>query len=319
MIKSGLSFITSHLEIEGDIPVEIHPGHILRRATDQEIDAIQKRLDSASIHGMPFSPCLYRHIVKEEIHENRTQFHFDELPKEKWKYWVIAFEGSNAEIRNIELAAVLLPTDFDVGMTLFFSESAQQGKLSGWTSMPLHLVEKYSDMTEATKNARRLQAAEAAQIKNILRDIDTLPETADFIKHAHRNYFSVRAIPSKSELRVIGYFAIIESLVTHAPRLNETLDSINHQIVNKLILLRKRFSRPIPYETYFLDAGEEKLWKTLYSYRSCLAHGGKPDFKASLQILKSHDSVIKFLREIIKELILYGIKEHVFLADLKKC
>jgi hypothetical protein len=319
MNSSGLSFIVTHIDVDGPVPFDLIDGHSFRAATDQEVIAIQKRLDAVSLHGMPMGGIPYKQVVKEEKYEGGSYYHKEDLPRDKWKYWVIAFDGLSYLIDEIQRAAILLPTDLDIGLTLLFSGANQQGDLIGWTSMPLHLVEKYSDVNEHTKNAKKVSVVELTKIREYYTRISRLPPEAFFVKQAIVNYYTVRAIPSKSELRVVGYFAIIESLITHAPRLSETLDSINHQIVNKLILLRKRFERPIALKTYFLDAGEEKIWKLLYSYRSCLAHGETPDFKTKLQVLKSHDNVILFLKEIIKELIIYGLKEYVFLSDLKKC
>jgi hypothetical protein len=142
---------------------------------------------------------------------------------------------------------------------------------------------------------------------------------ADYVRRALASYDSLRAIPSGMEIRVLGYFSIIESLVTHAPRSVETLDSINHQIVNKLILLGKRYERKILTSSYFSPAQDEKIWKLLYNYRSCLAHGSVPDFQGSHQLLKSQVSVFEFIHEVVKELIIYGMRNHEFLSDLKNC
>jgi len=185
--------------------------------------------------------------------------------------------------------------------------------------MPLHLVEKYLDPMESWQNARRVHASQIARIGEHYARIKALPEGASFVAHALKNFYAMRAIPSRSDIRVIGYFAIIESLVTHAPRSAETLDSINHQVVNKLILLGKRFERQIPFDQYFLDAPPEKLWQLLYSYRSAVAHGGTPDFRRKLLLLKSQEPVVQFLKEVIKELLIFGMKEYAFLADLKNC
>ncbi len=129
----------------------------------------------------------------------------------------------------------------------------------------------------------------------------------------------LKRIPKESELLTIGYFSIIEALITHAPRLDESLDSISHQLKNKLILLRKRFERKIEYSSYFLDTKEKTIWALLYSYRSHIAHGGIPDFTKKFQVLKSKEVVLDFLRENIKCLILCSLREPELMSDLKNC
>jgi hypothetical protein len=149
--------------------------------------------------------------------------------------------------------------------------------------------------------------------------IKALPGEASFIKEALRNFSTVRDIASRSELLVVGYFSVIESLVTHQPRQNENLDSIRHQVMHKLVLLSRRFERQILPGEYFHEASLETIWDKLYGYRSCLAHGGVPDFTKKLALLKSAEPAIRFVREVIKELIILGTREHQFLADLKEC
>jgi hypothetical protein len=133
------------------------------------------------------------------------------------------------------------------------------------------------------------------------------------VRIAVQNFSSLRDISNGSDLVIVGLFAIIESLITHAPRSSESLDSINHQITNKIILLRKRFSRDVLPKAYFMDATEDKIWKKLYSYRSAVAHGTPVNFDGDHQILKDRITVIKFLQDNIKELIILGLKEPEFL------
>jgi hypothetical protein len=319
MIQSGLAFVISNVEIEGELPQEVYPSHVFRRANEKEIDAIHKILDSVSVHSHNIEPIPYRHIIRVEKSDSRSSFHHEEIPRENWRCWIIAFERTNLKVRDIEHVAFLLPIDLDIGLTIFFSVANQLGSVSGWCPLPLHLIEKYTEVSFRTENAKKLHSNDIASIPRILESMECLPEEAGFVKRAIENYCSVRSIPGKPEIRVVGYFAIIESLITHAPRLTETLDSINHQIVHKIVSLRKRFRRNIPYESYFLAVNENRLWKLLYAYRSYLAHGEKPDFSSKFQSLKSGANVTSFLKEIIKELILIGLTEPIFLTDLKKC
>ncbi len=88
---------------------------------------------------------------------------------------------------------------------------------------------------------------------------------------------------------------------------------------NALMLLSKRFERQLHAGSCFCKIPEEKVWKKLYEYRSRLAHGGKADFNRDFQFLKSEIEVVGFLKETVKLLILFGLKDHGLLSDLKKC
>lgn len=318
MIHSGLAFIASHLQVEGKLPVELIPGHTFRAATDTEVTDIRNYL-SSSIPRDAYYWVPYDGLVKEERNGSRTTFHIEQLPREKWKYWVLAFEGTNRHIREIELVGQLLPFAFDFGFIFYYSEPSQTGILSGRQIMPLHIIERYSSPDKAHANAESVTSEQLESIGKLFNTYQELPPEYVFVKKALSSFADIRRVPEISELVIVGLFSIIESLITHAPRLSETLDSINHQITNKIILLRKRYSRTILPSQYFLHATEESIWKKLYGYRSAVAHGTPVSFESDYQVLKDRESVVRFLRDNLKELLLVAIQEPAFILDLRKC
>jgi len=318
MIKSGLAFVVTNIEVDGDLPVEVIPDHTFRKASDAEIAEITSVISESSNRPV-ISWVRYDALVKEVRQEGNTTYHFESLPREQWRYWVIAFDGPNRRIHDVDLLALLLPTDFDLGFQIYYDGPKQSGERVGYMQMPLHFVEKYGSTDEMFKNAKRVSTKQLESINELHSLFCALPEEFPFVHHAIHNFSALRRIPKASELLAVGYFSIIESLITHAPRLSETLDSINHQITNKMILLRKKFTRQVVPTTYFMHTAEERLWKKLYAYRSSLAHGNNVDFNQEFQVLKSHDSVISFLKENIKELLVLALKEPEFLSDLRRC
>jgi hypothetical protein len=99
--------------------------------------------------------------------------------------------------------------------------------------------------------------------------------------------------------------------------LKDAGDSITHQMKGKIPLLSKRFRRPLDYSP-FGNISEDKVWSRLYSYRSCLAHGGVADFKrGDLTLLKSQGHAIAFLRQAVRSLVRHSFKEPQLLRDLK--
>ena len=270
--------------------------------------------------GLPVPTGIpYDSIVKEIRRGNSCQYEREKLPPEKWKYWVVAFEGNNTKIYDLQYAANLIKNDLEFAFQIIYPEKQQEGKPSGFMSMPSHLREYYSSPEAITSNAVEVEHDEIQEIGEIYALYKKLPPEYQYIDHSVKNFDSLKRIPKKSELLTIGYFSIVEALISHAPRLNESLDSISHQIKNKLVLLRKRFERKIEYSSYFLEMKEKALWSLLYSYRSCIAHGGIPDFRNKFRTLKSKEVVLDFLRENIKCLILYSLKEPELMVDLKNC
>lgn len=66
-------------------------------------------------------------------------------------------------------------------------------------------------------------------------------------------------------------------MVWHPDRLFQTLKLARPT----LALLDARWSRKIDYSP-FGGTKPEKVWSTIYEYRSAIAHGGNADFSATL-------------------------------------
>jgi hypothetical protein len=318
-MNSGIFFILNHIDVKGDLPLQMIPDHTFRKARKNEIEEIEKLISISQPRDYRFNSALYRSMVIREGDANRTSYSFEELPESDWKYWVIAFEGWNEKLHEIEKCALLLDPDLDFGFQIIFEYEYQAGKVAAHTYMPIHLVEKYNSREYHTANAKEITTSELKKISRFYEMSHNINPRYAYINHALENFLSIRRIPARSELLIVGYFSIIETLITHAPRLTETLDSIGHQIRNKVVLLRKQFSRHIAYDLYFKDASEQKVWQKLYSYRSCLAHGSIPDFSGEFQILVDNRTILEFLKENIKELFKLALNDPEFMTDLKKC
>jgi hypothetical protein len=318
MLKSGLAFVASHIQVDGDLPTTLIPGHVFRRARDEEIVLIQEQLRQ-SMRGQFYQWVHYEATIREERRGTSTTFHVESLPRDQWKYWVVAFEPNNHTIHEIETVGLLLPTDLEFAFQIYFSEPAQSGEIRGMQVMPLHIFEKYSSYDCVFANATSLTTQQLATISELWRLYKNMPTDFSFVASALDNFSALRRVPLQASLSVVGLFSIIESLTTHAPRLTETLDSINHQITNKIILLQKRYARPVTPDQYFLSSTEEKIWKKLYGYRSSIAHGSIANFNAEYQVLRDHSTVVRFLRDNVKELIIFALRNSEFLSDLRRC
>jgi hypothetical protein len=169
------------------------------------------------------------------------------------------------------------------------------------------------------KDPAGIQISEIKEITENYQKLKALETCHPLVYKAARRFHSLRSLPRTSELLVVGYFAIIETLIAHKPRLQESLDSINHQLQSKMILLSKRFRRDFDYVLYFGNLGQEKIWKQLYAYRSAIAHDNSVDFNSEFKSLKNPTNVLMFLQEMVKSLLLLGLEEPVFLNDLKNC
>ncbi len=238
------------------------------------------------------------------------------LPENKWRYWIISFEGSNLELKYIASAAALLEHDLELGFTVFGKDLVGNGEGYGWHAPSLF---SFFDSPESYRPATLMSADELGDISKNYHLIKAISPEDKHINQAFSILDDLKSLPRHSELVTIGLFFIIESLVTHSPKLTESADSLSHQIRTKMPLLRKRFDRQVNYTDYFDPAAEETIWSKLYEYRSRIVHGEQPNWSGSLQVLKERKAVLRFLRETVKLVLLLALREPIFLGDLKKC
>lgn len=139
------------------------------------------------------------------------------------------------------------------------------------------------------------------------------------------------AIKDKSLLKHLGCFAIIESLLSHSPSQNDSMDSIIRQLKRNLILLN---NRPLGYVDLILDsfngANANTIINKLYAYRSSIAHGGRGNAELDqlYQLRKTNEKskelgltknqwIAWYIRKLTKGVLLHALLEPQLVNDLK--
>lgn len=169
------------------------------------------------------------------------------------------------------------------------------------------------------------------QIDEIVRLRENLNEEKfSHIKYAIKMFKDNDSIDDKSYLKHLGYFAIIESLLSHVPNPSDSYDSISRQLKRNLILLNNR----VEGETnllieYFDKINADKVISKLYSYRSKIAHGANAeDELKSLCLLRKkgiseewnsnpREWISWYLRLLVKGLLIHALREPQLVTDLK--
>ena len=128
----------------------------------------------------------------------------------------------------------------------------------------------------------------------------------------------LKEFPHQSPLRFLGYFAVLESLLTHYPKPSDPYDSITRQVKNKLALLNRRFTWAIDYGP-FDGAKPETIWSKMYEYRSRVAHGGVQAIDSDLKLLKNHETALTLVKEVVKAVIRQALVEPQLIIDLREC
>jgi len=315
-MSKSFAFILNNIEVQGVLPVEVAPGHLFEKASADEVSKIKEMLDLL----MPFPHAMikrypYESDTVETPLKSGTGYSYNQvpLPEERWKYWIISFQGTNAELEQVQSAAHLLKSDLELGFHIL-------GNAPGGFVWHGAKVFSFFDHPNANRPAITVTSDEIAQIRENYSLIKEVCTDHEDVARAFGKLTDLKTLPRSSELVVIGLFSIIESLVTHNPGRAESGDSLTHQIRTKIPLLSKRFQRDLDCGKYFGATPEKKLWEALYKYRSIIAHGEHCDFeKGELKKLKDRKNVTTFLHEVVKSLLLLALREPILVSDLKKC
>lgn len=314
-MPNNFCFIVDGINVEGELPVEIIPGHWFRKATSEEVKRIKEEL---AMRRIPLIKYEYKAVpvIKEGIPKG-SETH-EPLPSNEWRYYVISFEGSNDKIQDIEHAASLLEHDINIGFTFLYSQMGPDGY--GVMYNPFIVSTFFVDEFMPYRQVISIESNELLEITTNY-DLITKLDKASYsnISRAVSDFYQTKMITNRSLLKVVSYFSIIECLITHYPSAIDSIESVTRQVKTKMSLLSKRFQRELDYSVYFGKATSENVWKKLYSYRSKVAHGMEVNFEGELKILVSRDNIQEFLKESVKLLLLYALTEPDFVTDLQRC
>jgi hypothetical protein len=240
----------------------------------------------------------------------------------EWRHAVIESSNKNIFFWNVNLAFAISSSDLRMGHICFEDKSFS----SPFIEFPM-------------LNIR-------SPLGGIFRDyrppsLDDLPELRENISYVLSNmtrefppeikkmidmFVSLDNLPDSSQFKVLGYFAVIEGLMSHSPQDGDRIDSIQRQLVRNINLLNNRLRkirREIRFDE-FCKSKVETVLKRFYAYRSAIAHGD--GIESSLKrigeirlnseitnVLWVHD----WLRDMTKKLILAAIIEPELVMDLK--
>lgn len=283
-------------------------GHVLRPATKDEVLLIKKTLEQfqGGISG------LMRSWLWEAKWPLPDKGEIQTLPENEWRYYVIAFHGTNETICDIQTAADLAPVELELGLTVM----REMGE--GVLYQPDRLFHVLSHAHYEGSFLVEISDAVVQDIKTLFAKLQHHDAQLLDVKALAERLGELKGLPKRSPLRFLGYFAILESLLTHPPKPSDPYDSITRQVKKKIALLDNRWNPKLNYGS-FSGASEETIWGKMYTYRSLLAHGTRAELTGELAILKSHEQALALIKETVKSVARQGLIEPQLLLDLKNC
>ncbi|WP_141719898.1 HEPN domain-containing protein [Domibacillus iocasae] len=315
--------------------IELIEGHHLRKATSEEIKDIKEGMDSlGNSDGL-----RHRHESISKPIDNG--YKFEEIDEKDWNYWVIEVNKSfvssdfvlaitlwkNGLNKLFELLYTFDKDEF-VSIDDYFKDPLNQhtimsirriGSATGIINQP-NIYFNFLDNDADDYNIIEISEVDAEDIKTLytlVRNFRADAEKYPYIQKALVDFGTLKMISKKTPFFYVGIFSIIESLLAHNPS-GDGDKGITHQLSKKLLLLNKRFKKPLVLKEYFNNpANFEKTIGKLYNYRSTIAHGDFANFESTLQSIESKEKATEFLYVLLKNLIIISLEEPELVSDLK--
>lgn len=316
--NTSFAFIANQLNVNCSLPFKIFENHYFQKANDIQIQEIKNHLKKSGYFSKDFqfnlSPYELVYVQYENTSEKQS-FKSQHLEPEEWKYYILAFQGTNSEIFNLRQVANLAEIELELALEFIYHEEV------GGYGILKNPVNSFNYFLEMEQNRlcshESINDTDLQELSLIYQDFQNLDEAKYlYIKQAIKMLEELKHLPYYSNFRILGLFTIIEFLITHKPI--DTGDSITRQVTSKMALLSKRFSKQLDYSP-FLGDKSETIWKKLYAYRSCIAHGTQADFQKELSVLKDDSTARKFLKLVVKTLLRHSLSEPQLYTDLKEC
>lgn len=234
-----------------------------------------------------------------------------EIAPSEWRYFGIEAGPESTLVNELELAGELLGSDLlHVGVTVgnmtggHTASWVGQGTPGSRYARARDGVLTRDEIDRVVETQRKLAAHDNAQV-NLRRALSEMRE--------------LRHMEPQSKLRFLGYFAVLESILTHNPKPSDPYDTITRQVIAKVTLVANQTGFAPVYAAYFGSATADTVWKAMYAYRSAIAHGASFDFTGKGQILRDHHHAQAFLIKAITSVLQLGLRDAVLLRDLKDC
>ncbi len=221
--RAGFAFVANVRAIIGPARVQLAKGHQLRRATTKEIEKIKVTL----LEFAPHPKFLYSDLWERRLHQGDGPQ--DVLPESQWRYFVVAFRGPNVTVERIREASDIAPTELEILFTV-----VDRGLV--WHQD--HVFQVLQEIRQNEDLFVDITAADAAEIRKLRDRIERAQPLPLDLKPFLRQLAGLKALPYRSPLRFLGYFAMLEGLLAHKPNNTDPYDSITRQVKKKLTLLK---------------------------------------------------------------------------------
>jgi hypothetical protein len=294
--------------------IAINDQLTIRQANESEIETIEMLISS-------FAPPLLMPVSNYTGEWTRTAKNRDSatsswtrFPKDQLRYVVLAFTGFNQPAHDLQTASALTTSPL-IGGAAFCRYSTFPGGIL----MPGDVGTIYNELKAPEALLSTFTEAAAAELKSVYDRYRADATVRTLVDPPLGTYIALRAIPTSSALRMIGYVSLVESLIAHKPHPQDSYDSVRRQFSTKLVLVGNRSKIQLPYTLVGAAPKNSKLWLHLYDYRSKIAHGGDTSIPKECRELKDLATATELARQLAVAVMRQLFEEPALMQDLKEC
>jgi len=305
-------FFLNIRDINVTLPHEVVPGYTLTKANASQNKEISSRLKL--IAPRPEGQDLPHE--EERIKRQGAGFRYKRLSEDELTYYIVLM--GKGEDRGLFCKAAMLATPEWIEGFIASTHRPGAGRSYAYSRLIVHNYLSRLDINRGL--FLTLNEVDIADVRTQYNKIKVHDHALLDIKSLISQYTELLGYDHASHLRLLGYFSIIENMITHAPEPKDPYDSIGRQIRSKIALLNNRFSEQIDYQHYFgSEANPKTIWKRLYEYRSSIAHGSEANFNGNLKLLKNRTNAREFVISVVKQLLRHALDEPELIRDIKQC
>jgi len=313
-----------------ETPYDLGAGWTLRKATTEELNNRQVRFSLASwaqrrgyIHGYPANLQDIKYISDTHIY-NAPPSSEGELHKIARLAVVESSDQPKIEFHLLQSALSICDAELKIGLFLH----PDRGYSHHWTEFTGFRAETHG----AGMGELFLPRPSTSDLLDIRETMELVANgVPEKILQAIGLFMSLDRLPDDIPMKDLGYFTVIESLLSHVPNASGPVDSIQRQLNRNLVLIDNRLKqteRRLGFED-FENAKPETVVSKIYGYRSAIAHGSSLEekLKAIENIAATRwkqgkpsglffDWFRRWLRRMVRRVLFAAIREPELITDL---
>jgi hypothetical protein len=313
--EGGFILIGAALDVVVSLPITISETLRIERPNAEQMVLVSSHLSRLDQHGV--ARAHFETIANhQQTSSNTTAISRIMLPQFEKRYLLLTYSGNGNDAGIfLKAAQLVVPTLWSL-LHIWTSKPFGIGEWTGHGYDELAYQRHFGDWIQANPHPVFDEEALERLISahNALRTLDKNAHPGTW--RAVELFSRFARMPLMQVFDVLAMFMLIEMLLTHNPNDKEIGDSLTHQVRHKMPFVFERRNEQIDY-SLFGDIDGDTIWKKLYVYRSCIAHGENADFGSKLQVLRNAETANRFLTDITRRLIRISVDDPKLSEGLK--